>query len=279
MAKITHVSSDFDFELNKLHADIEYENGMFQNLTFDIPPLKTALVGMSTDPTITAQMVKDFPGIKYMRDYGLNKGQILSPMNSGKFLTAPKDCIMHVSWKGDVEQLSPWLDNLTRPVYITWYHEPMGDVAPATYRTKGERVANIIKTHKNRHLVLGNGPNVTRYWLDEGNNPDDWAYNGMTFYAVDAYSRDTVSYWSALKMFACFDKLKKYGVEILVPEWGMLRTTVDKTGEGRAKAILDQGYYLMRHPLVKAFAYWNNWDDYKFLVYDPEAATYKMLLT
>lgn len=273
MANIESVSTIIDFSTNKLLAYVSYSNGGKQDLSFDIPKPDHGLVGVTTEPLLTSQLVKDYPGIKYMRDFGVGRPlPRLSEMNESKFITADKNTVMHVSWKSDVEALKPWLDRLTRPVYITWYHEPMGDVKPSTYRVNGERVANIIRAHKNRHLVLGNGPIVTRYWLDEGNgNPDDWAYPGMTFYGVDCYSPKLLL---PEVMFKCFKKVEKYNVDILVPEWGI----EGNAGESRAAYMLAQGSYLLSHPRVKAFSYWNNWDQYRFASNSPEADAMRKLL-
>src|SRR5262245_922208 len=67
------------------------------------------LVGMTADPDDTALMVAEFPGIRYMADYGLNQGAVLTPHGTGKWLHLPPNAVMHVSWKGNPEQVGPWL--------------------------------------------------------------------------------------------------------------------------------------------------------------------------
>ncbi|MEU1762871.1 hypothetical protein [Micromonospora sp. NPDC005652] len=143
-------------------------------------------VGMSTAPgKPTQKMLTAYPRVRYMRDFGTDTADAdklpeLPAHGAGK-MASPSDCIVHVSWKDDIEQFAGWLNGLARPVYLTWYHEPMGDVAPATYRAKAARVSQIIAAHRNRRLVLGHGPITTRYWLDEGRgNPTDWWYPGAT---------------------------------------------------------------------------------------------------
>jgi hypothetical protein len=230
------------------------------------------LVGMSAQKGLrTREIVAEYPGIRYMRDFGADSADAdnlpeLPPLNAGKFVDAPT-AVMHVSWKDDVAQLGGWLDGLSRPVYLTWYHEPMGDVAPATYRATAARVTQIVAAHPRRRYVLGHGPIVTRYWLDEGaGNPTDWGYPGMTHYGIDCYSRDTGSYWTPFRMFGvAFGKVRAAypGTRLLVPEYGLVRTTTDSTGAGRAKAMRDHVTWLRQQPNVDAIAYWNNWAEYQ----------------
>ncbi|SBT39074.1 glycoside hydrolase family 26 protein [Micromonospora narathiwatensis] len=243
------------------------------------------LVGMSTEKGApTQQIVANYPNIRYMRDYGVDtdgdKLPELPPLNAGKFVDAPS-AVMHVSWKDNVEQLSTWLNGLTRPVYLTWYHEPMGDVAPATYRTTAARVSQIVAAHPNRKWVLGHGPIVTRYWLDEGKgNPTDWGYPGMTHYGVDCYSRDTASYWPASRIFGtAFNKVRAAypTIRLLVPEYGLVRTTADTTGTGRAQAMRDHVTWLRQQPYVDAIAYWNNWAEFQLGYPSPEATAWRDL--
>ncbi|MCW3815055.1 hypothetical protein ONA91_11370 [Micromonospora sp. DR5-3] len=243
------------------------------------------LVGMSTEKGApTQQIVANYPNLRYMRDYGVDtdgdKLPELPPLNAGKFVDAPS-AIMHVSWKDSVEQLSTWLNGLARPVYLTWYHEPMGDVTPATYRTTGTRLSQIVAAHPNRKWVLGHGPIVTRYWLDEGGgNPTDWGYPGMTHYGVDCYSRDTATYWPASRIFGtAFGKVRAAypGVRLLVPEYGLVRTTADKTGTGRAQAMKDHVTWLRQQAYVDAVAYWNNWAEFQLAYPSPEATAWRDL--
>ncbi|WP_053065547.1 hypothetical protein [Micromonospora sp. RV43] len=241
-------------------------------------------VGMSTAPgKPTEKMLGTYPRVRYMRDFGTDGADAdrlpeLPAHGAGK-MAAPADCIVHVSWKDDVEQLTGWLNGLTRPVYLTWYHEPMGDVPPATYRTKAARVSQIVASHRNRRLVLGHGPIVTRYWLDEGRgNPTDWWYPGATHYGIDCYSRDTAAYWGPDRMFGvAFGKVRKAlpKARLLVPEYGLVRTTTDITGAGRAKAIREHIAWLRQQPDVDAVAYWNNWPEYEISSHELEAQAWR----
>lgn len=247
--------------------------------------VRSPRVGMSTAPGgPTEKMLAAYPRVRYMRDFGKDgadgdKLPELPPHTAGKMVAAPADCIVHVSWKDDVAELATWLNGLRRPIYLTWHHEPMGDVAPATYRSTAARVAQIVAAHPKRHLVLGHGPIVTRYWLDEGGgNPADWWYPGATHYGIDCYSRDTTAYWSPARMFGtAFAKVRTNvpKARLLVPEYGLMRTTADTTGAGRAKAIREHLAWLKQQPDVDAAAYWNNWDEYEISSHPLESKAWR----
>ncbi|MFD6636758.1 hypothetical protein ACFWDN_13185 [Micromonospora chalcea] len=269
----------------KLQVDDGGKATTVETLTLEAPRL---LVGMTTEPAKTNQLVKDFPGLQVMREFGKDgpdedKLPELPAMNCTKFVAAP-DAIQHVSWKDDVEQLPSWLDSLARPIYLTWYHEPMGDVTPSTYRLTAARVTQIVNSHKNGHLVRGHGPIVTRYWLDEGKgNPADWAYPGMTHIGVDAYQNEAnaTSYWGPDKMFGIsFAKIRAAfpGIRLWVPEYGIRQIASDKTGAGRAQAMRDHVNWLAQQDDVDYIAYWNNWTEFSFTADSPEADAYREIL-
>jgi hypothetical protein len=224
--------------------------------------------------------VTQYPNLRYTREFGKDGPDTdslpeLPAMNATKFIDSPADAVLHVSWKDDVEQLASWLDGLTRPIYLSWFHEPMGDVTPATYRATAARVPQIIAAHPKRRMVLGNGPIVTRYWLDEGGgSPTDWGYPGMTHYGVDAYQDQptAAAYWAPAKMFGvAFGKIRSAypGIRLWVPEYGITRLNTDTTGAGRAQAIRDQVGWLKTQTDVDAVAYYNNAADFPKYAIDP----------
>lgn len=213
--------------------------------------------------------IVQFPGIKYTRDFGKDGTDTdtlpeITALGTGKFADLPAGAIMHVSWKDDVEQLSTWLDGLNQYVYLTWYHEPMGDVVPATYQATAVRIPQIVNAHAKKKFVLGNGPIVTRYWLDEGaGNPTDFGYAGMTFYGIDCYMNvpSATAYYDNTKMFTTvFNKVQAAypGIKLLVPEYGIAKINSDTDGSGRATAIRNHTTYLKNRPDVIAVAYFNN---------------------
>lgn len=225
----------------------------------------TMLLGMeSTNGQPTQQVVAEYAP-QYMRDFGSDGADAdtlpeLGNKAAGKWFDAP-NVIMHASWKDDVNQLTTWLDDLDRYIYLSWWHEPHGNVDSATFKSTCETMVSIIDAHANKAFVLGNGPIVTRYWLDEGGgDPTDWGYTGMTFYGIDCYSQSTTSYWSVNQMFVpAFSKVRAAypGIKLMVPEYGLVRTTADTTGTGRAATLKTHVRWLRTQPDVLAVAYFN----------------------
>lgn len=224
------------------------------------PAPETLLVGMEGATGAPTQTIVTEYAPWTMRDFGTKyNGESLPSLTAhgtGKLGMMPPECIPHVSWKADVNRLTAWLDGLTRPVFLTWYHEPMGDVTPLTYRTTAAKIAGMLAAHPNGFNVLGHGPILTRYWLDEGNgNPLDYWYDGATFFGIDWYE-PTTTYKGAPAMPAALDKVRAVtppGTRILVPEYGLL-----VGGAGRAAAIKRDVEFFRAQPDVDAVSYWNN---------------------
>lgn len=196
------------------------------------------LLGMTAEPSDTALMVSEFGDLLYMRDFGIQKGAYLPPHGAGKWLYLPPRAVMHVSWKGNVEDLTVWLDGLARPIFLTYWHEPMGNIDPAVYRARATRMVEIVAGHRNRDLVLGNGPIVTRYWLDRSGDPDLWCYDGMTFFGGDCYNGvGATTYRTGEQMFGSTARAAAArGMPWMAPEYG-IALVPDDDGTGRAAAM------------------------------------------
>lgn len=257
-------------ELVMFNDNVEDQSsGFYLGFTDPVDPVPqeptTMLLGMEgTNGQVTQQIVAEYAP-QYMRNFGADGGDAdtlpeLGNKFTGKWFDAP-NVIMHTSWKDDVSELSTWLNDLDRPIYLSWWHEPHGDVAPATFRTTCETMVSIINAHVNSALVLGNGPIVTRYHLDEGGgDPTDWGYTGMTFYGIDCYSQDTNTYWTPQQIFVpAFSKVRAAypGLKLMVPEYGIVRTSADSTGDGRAATIKSHIRWLRTQDDVLAVAYFN----------------------
>lgn len=235
--------------------------------------------------------VANYLGMLYTRDYGRDGDDLdtlpePSTHGAGKLADAPADCVIHESWKDDPGLLSAWLDGVKRPYYLTWYHEAHDRVAPADYRAAGAQWSKIIAGHPNGHWILGHGPIVTRYWLDERKgNPTDFGYPGMTHYGIDCYQNTptAAAYWGVEKMFGVgFGKVRAAypGIRLWVPEYGIARLDSDRTGAGRAQAIRDHITWLRTQADVDAVAYFNNQADfpqYAFASTSPEGLAWREL--
>lgn len=245
-------------------------------------------------------VVTDYPGIRYTRDFGKDGPDAdtltePTPYGTDKFTNLPAGAVMHLSWKDDTALFQGWLDAL--PVlpadhpgfYVSPWHEPRDDVDAGTitaayFRSQGEQLAQIIANHPKRGCIRGNGPILTRFDLDEkGVDPTVYGYAGMTFYGVDCYSQDTNVYYSTTKMFGTvFDKVTAAypGIRLLVPEYGMVKTTTDSTGQGRADTIRQHITYLKSRGDVDAVAYFNatgSIPGVPFTSTSPEAAVWRDL--
>lgn len=254
------------------------------------PPTTPFLLGMSApNGQPTQQIVAEYAP-QYMRDFGSDGGDAdslpeLGNINTGKWFDAP-NVLMHTSWKDDVTQLSTWLDTLDRDIYISWYHEPEGDVDPAVFRSTCEQMVAIIDAHPNKARVLGNGPITTRYWLQEGSNgnPTDWGYTGMTFYGIDFYNQSTSSYWGVEQMFVpALTKVRSAypGIKIIIPEYGFIRTNADTTGTGRAAMLKTHIRWLRTQSDILACAYFNatgSIPGVPFTATSPEGQAWKELM-
>lgn len=263
------------------------------DVTFDRGRPRT-LFGMTAQPDYakgeraTSDMLAAFPGVRYTREFGKDTGDTDSlpelPQHGTGKMALGDDVLVHVSWKDDVEQLKPWLDALTRPVLLTWWHEPMGDVTPERYRMTVARVREIIDEHPKRDLVLGHGPIITRAWLMSKNgDPDDWAYDGMTFYGVDCYNDHSTRYRPGDELFAPLDALRRRypGIDLVVPEYGVERLATDPTGEQRAQVMREHHRYLLQrqeqHGDILAVAWWNIGNDVITGV-EPEQTVWREIL-
>lgn len=244
--------------------------------------LRFGMTGMPGQPTNT--MLSAFGGIRYMRDFGKDGSDTDSlpelPAHGVGKMAAPDGCLLHVSWKDDVENLAAWLDGLTRPIYLTWWHEPHGDMSPDTYRRNTSRMVQILDAHPNRRLVLHHGPIVTRWWLDQkGGDPADWWYEGATMYGVDCYNDATSRYRPAVEMFGTAARIaRERGVPWLVPEYGIERITSDTTGAGRAATIREHVSWLRGQRDCLAVGWWNIGGDLITGV-EPEQTVWRGVLT
>lgn len=240
-------------------------------------PAPTLLLGMSAALPDTALTLAEFPGIRYMREFGTPEN--LTPQRSGKSgLAGAENIVFHNSWKGDPELLKSYMDTATRPFFWTFHHEPMGDLTPVAYRTAAARAAQIAAAHPKKVLCLGNGPILTRYWLHQaGGNPADWWYDGATFVGVDAYNGSTTRYRTAEEMFgatAAFARSK--GVPWMVPELGIERISGD-SGAGRAQAMRDHIAWIRQQPDCLAVAWWNKGGN-RITGVEPEQGVWRQIL-
>lgn len=221
------------------------------SLTVDepAPPTPTLRLGVDFPPTMAAAHRELFPNSRYRRLFSDGNWSELPAMLAQE----PSEVLAHVSAKQHtLASLYDLLDVLERDIWLTYYHEPMGNVAPADYRATAATVAAQIAAHPNGHRVLLNGPNLTRYWIDPApsqgqGNPDDFWYDGATAFFNDCYTGGA-QYRTPSNMF---DLTVQYaaskGVPWAVPELGGQRIASDTNGSVRAVWLRDLVEYADTH--------------------------------
>jgi hypothetical protein len=219
----------------------------------EAPPERRMLLGMTSKPSEHNAMMQRFPTIAYTAEFGPDGNDAdtlpeLGNFNAGKYAnTGVVPATLSVSWKDDVNQLDGWLTSYGQagkpPIRLHWWHEPHGDMTPAAYRSTAAVAVDILADHPYRHLIIGFGPVVTRWWMiNDSGNLDDWWVNGMDHYAVDIYNDNDnnalVGYrspqsWGVKIRDYCAAKGISWGVR----EWGKKKGTWDTSGAGRLAAI------------------------------------------
>lgn len=276
-----------------------------------IDPVVTSklLVGINF-PVGTAwqQGALDYPNGKYTRTFGkdnlyadngvFDADSLTEPTKWGteKWLDLWPGAVMHLSWKDEGELFSRFLDtvpdNLPADypgIFVSPWHEPVDDVRNgaltlAAHRARGTAIVQAVNSHPKGWIVKGIGPILTRYDLDELNtNPADYGFEGMTHFGVDCYWQGTSAYPTNEQMFGTvFAKVKLAfpNVRLWVPEYGLLRTTADTTGQGRAQTMRTHVEYLRARGDVDAIAYFNSTGSIPgvpFAVDSPEADVWRQL--
>lgn len=232
----------------------------------------------------TVAIADAYPGLRAMRDFGVKlNGESLPSLtphgytaSANQIRDMPKSCRPHLSFKQwDEARISGWLDTMptdpASPLYwpeydFTYHHEPHGDYPdpwPATYRTRGARLAQIVRAHANSARIRYIGPIITRWWLVESNgDPLQWWHDGANAYGYDVYEDKSVDggrSWTPEELFAPgLDRLYAAlpaDATILIPEWGRQY----KKGQERADRIAaDLDYLRTQHPRVRTACYYNH---------------------
>jgi hypothetical protein len=244
------------------------------------PPAPPFLLGVDFPPSMAAAHRTLFPNYRYRRLFADTTWAELPAMLAQE----PAEVLAHVSAKQHTEaSLDGLLDGLERDIWLTYYHEPMGNVTPATYRTTAAAVAAQIAAHPNGHRVLLNGPNLTRYWIDQAagqgqGNPNDFWYDGANAFFNDCYTGGAL-YRTPSNMF---DNTIAYaesrGVPWAVPELGGQRIASDTEGSVRAQWLRNLVDYAADHGCL-AMAWFCKGTTGHLENYPAELAAWQELLT
>lgn len=214
------------------------------------PPAPPAmLVGSDHKPVDLTR----YPRLAYTRLFGsLGKG-------IPSVASLPKGVTPHVSFKDQptATLVQPWLDALDRPAYLTWHHEPEGDMTPDAYRAGWAALAALTRSHPNVVLVEV----FTLYAQTHGKTPWDQLWSGQAqAIAFDCYNTvvaktgypDPAPFFHPLT-----DAAASLGVAFLVPELGTRLALDDTAGYGAATWYQDCAAYLRRQRVCRAVAVWD----------------------
>jgi len=212
------------------------------------PPPPPMLVGSDHKPVDLTR----YPALAYTRLFGAVGKGIPS------VASLPEQVTPHVSFKDQptAALLGPWLVALDRDVYLTWHHEPEGDLTPDAYRTGWAALNKLAGGMP--HVTLAEV--FTLYAQTHGKAPWDQLWSGRAdAIGFDCYN--TVVAKTGYPDPAAFFALPvaaatKLGVPLLIPELGTRLALDDTAGYGAAAWYRDCAAYL-RGQGCRAVAAWD----------------------
>lgn len=206
-----------------------------------LPPVKPAmLVGTDALPVNLTRM----PRAGYTRIYNA-PGHGLS----ASLAQVPAQVKPHVSFKDQpsAAMVTAFLDKLTRPIFLTWTHEPEGDLTIAAYQAGWHQLALIVTTHPNAHLVTLVEVFTLYAQVHGKTGPDgkstraeDMWSGAASMVGVDVYQEHSDPVYHPLSVLAdrAFEIAAALGVPLLFPEFGR-QPIVGDTGHGAGLAQAD----------------------------------------
>ena len=166
----------------------------------------------------------------------------------------PLQVLPHVSFKDPptATVVNAWLATISRPVYLTYHHEPEGDLSPTDYRAGWATLAKLVQAHHNGHFVTL-VEIFTRYAQVHGKQtpwgPATWQnlWSGhASMMGWDCYLESTAkSFLPPATFFAgLLDAAKLCAVPYIVPELGSLPMSFDPDGSKEAAWLTACATYL-----------------------------------
>lgn len=214
------------------------------------PPMPPMLVGSNRKPV---DLIR-YPDWAYLRVFGATGRGIPS------IASLPRQITPHVSFKDapTVALLDPWLAALDRDVYLTWHHEPEGDLSPADYQAGWHQLGAIVG-ESSPHVTLVEV--FTLYAQTHGKTPWDQLWSGQAqAIGFDCYNTVVAKtgYPDPEAFFAPLtDAAASLAVPLLVPELGTRIAVDDSAGYGAAGWYRDCAAYLLRRRDCRAVAVWD----------------------
>lgn len=218
------------------------------SVTVTAPPPPAMLVGVNAGPVgsesggqAITNHAKLFPGMAITRVFAsVGKG---IPSWTGTTMSAvPAGMIPHVSFKDwDPAAILTWLDAMPADraeVWLTYNHEPEGDLDPALFRQRWVTLADLVSKHRNRPRVRA-VPILTLYWARHKGDWRTWWPGVGDAIGWDSYNEVAPDRYEDPATFLDIpiSSAAEVGLPLVVPELGAVKTTGDSNGAGRAAWI------------------------------------------
>ncbi len=224
-------------------------------------------IGVNASPTELPAALADFPGLASCRVFGPPGSGIPSWTRNTAMAALRK---AHVTawvsfkdWTADdtaTAAITAWLDAMpadVAEVWLTYHHEPEGDLASYEYRRRWNVLAKVVRAHRNAgrvRLVPIHTLYPSRFKIGDKYNTDWTKWIGAwqqwvpldgkgryvgDFMGWDCYQRVDATGYEDPDTFLRVPVGAAYitGVPLAVPELGALRTPTDIGGDGRAAWI------------------------------------------
>lgn len=225
-------------------------------------------VGLTTDPANVAAALRAYPGMVMCRVFGaIGKGIPAWTNPAVQALTAANKIpwVSFKDWASDAAALSAvnsWADKMPATlaeVWLTYHHEPEGDIDPREFRRRWVKLAATVKAHRNRprikivpiHTLYPSRHKIgDRFNVDQSTWVGTWQWWAPTD-ATGAYVGDYMGWDCYLETNATvYEAPERFfripvgaataaGVPLVVPELGAVPLSGDSTGTGRARWITD----------------------------------------
>jgi hypothetical protein len=225
-------------------------------------------VGVDLVPADMPTRFGRYPGCTLARVFG-PPGAGIPAWGGARLAAAPTGITPHVSfkdWPDDDTASAAVVSHLNklpegRTEWLTYNHEPEGDLDPAEYRRRWGVLAGVVHAHPARPRVTL-VPIQTLQWTD---NPSKGAGDWSIWWAGvgdavgwDCYADSWRDAYPAVGQFLATPLLAAaaIGLPLVVPELGAIRMPSDKTGDGRANWIRTVASALKVHGAA-AVSWWD----------------------
>jgi hypothetical protein len=242
-------------------------------------------IGLTAAGNELAAALQQFPSIATCRVFGPPGSGIpawTQPAMTMLRHTGVTPWVSFKDWASDgtaATALKRWLTDMpgdVPSVYLTYHHEPQGNLDPRDYRRRWNMLANTVRTHRNSDRVVLVPidvlyPSRRKIWDRYSSDWTKWVgiwqqwaptdsagrYVGDLM-GWDCYLETTATRYESPESFfrVPIGAAHTMGVPLAIPELGAIRTPSDLTGAGRAEWISSCLTYLAQHD-TKIVSWWH----------------------